>query len=80
MSKQLKPNKWLELFNIYETLGHKHYDINMVVIIIAPYDALQNFVYLSVVINNLTEEIEGWQLSLRNDAKLMGDIKICIFT
>ena len=41
--------------------------------IIAPYDAHQNFVYLSVVINNLTKEIEGWQLSLRNDAKLIID-------
>ena len=41
--------------------------------IFAPYDALQNFVYLSVVINNLTKEIESWQLSLRNDAKLIID-------
>ena len=41
--------------------------------IIAPHDASQNFVYLSVVINYLTKEIEGWQLFLRNDAKLIID-------
>ena len=39
--------------------------------IFAPYDALQNFVYLSVVINNRTKEIEGWQLSMYNDTKLI---------
>ena len=41
--------------------------------IFAPYDAPQNFVYLSVVINHRTKEIEGWQLSLYNDAKLILD-------
>ena len=35
------------------------------------YDALNNFVYLSVVINHRTKEIEGWQLSKHNDAQLI---------
>ena len=42
--------------------------------IFASYDALQNFVYLSIVINNCTKEIEGLQLSLHNDAKLIIDL------
>ena len=41
--------------------------------LIAPYDAPQNHVYLSVVINHRTKEVEGWQLSKSNDAKLIVD-------
>ena len=41
--------------------------------ICAPYDAPQNFVYLSVVINHLTKEVESWELSMYNDSKLIID-------
>ncbi|MBQ3621751.1 DDE-type integrase/transposase/recombinase [bacterium] len=41
--------------------------------ICAPCDAPQNFVYLSVVINHRTKEIESWELSMYNDAKLIID-------
>ncbi|MBQ5500759.1 MAG: DDE-type integrase/transposase/recombinase, partial [Mycoplasmataceae bacterium] len=37
------------------------------------YDAPQNFVYLSVIINHRTKEIESWELSMYNDAKLIID-------
>ena len=36
-------------------------------------DAPQNFVYLSVIINHRTKEIESWELSMYNDAKLIID-------
>ena len=41
--------------------------------ICATYDAPQNFVYLSVVINHRTKEIESWELSMHNDTKLIID-------
>ena len=41
--------------------------------IVGTCDAPQNFVYLSVVINHRTKEIESWELSMYNDAKLIID-------
>ena len=58
----------------YDNKNHKQIiHANDVTYICAPYDAPQNFVYLSVVINHRTKEIESWELSMYNDAKLIID-------
>ena len=41
--------------------------------ILAPYDAIENNVYLSVLISHKTKEILGWKLSMCNDTKLIID-------
>ena len=58
----------------YDNKNHKQIiRANDVTYICAPYDAPQNFVYLSVVINHRTKEIESWELSMYNDSKLIID-------
>ena len=58
----------------YDNKNHKQIiRANDVTYICAPCDAPQNFVYLSVVINHRTKEIESWELSMYNDAKLIID-------
>ena len=58
----------------YDNLFH---DIEIlatdVTYILAPYDAKENNVYLSVIISHKTKEIIGWKLSMCNDATLVID-------
>ena len=56
----------------YDNKNHKQIiRATDVTYIYARFDALQNFVYLWVVINHLTKEVESWQLSMYNDTKLI---------
>ena len=56
----------------YDNKNHKQIvRASDVTYIVGTYDTPQNFVYLSVVINHRTKEIESWELSMYNDAKLI---------